>query len=164
MTQTQYLRTDNQTKRILSVTFTRETDTNPDLSHLGEYSNTPGPSAIDRQERGHMLRGEYRYFNPAMSGEESGNPDSPEQDYQRMEDYERCEWCMQFCRAKAKVSIRGVEQKLTSGGLGGVESDSEEEYFDLIRDEELVTLRGILEDAGFTTEQINAAFRDVEDD
>jgi hypothetical protein len=135
--------------RILSVRVKREVDTDPDLSYLGEYSRTAGPNAIDRQERGDMAHGELRYFNAAMSGEETGNPESPEQDYQRCEDYNRQGWCMLGITAVAKVVVNGVIQTVTSGGLWGIESDGGEEYFREVADEELAELRDILVALGF---------------
>src|SRR5688500_10376303 len=76
---------DNRKKRILSVSFVREPEALPDLSHFGEYSDVPGDDdkTIDRQERGDQWRNEHRYFIAALSGENTGNPESVEQDYQR---------------------------------------------------------------------------------
>ena len=144
-----FLRTDNTKKRIVNIEFVRDTDDCPDLSHLGEYHTESRSNAIDRQERGDMGRGEYRYFSPAMTGEETGNPESPEQDYQRYEAYNRGEWCMIFCFAKATVSVNGVLQTITSGGLAGVESDSDESYFKEIEAEQREELKAILTDLGF---------------
>jgi hypothetical protein len=150
-------------RRIISVTVRREVDDSPDLSFIGEYSRKPeGPNAIDRQERNDMGRNEYRYFNPTMTAEETGNPDSPEQDYRRMENYNRGEWCMMGVFATAEVVLTGnVVQKFRSGGLWGIESDSEESYFGEVAKEELSTLRDELKAVGFTTRQINTAFKNA---
>jgi hypothetical protein len=151
-------------KRILSVTLHREVDDNPDLSWIGEYSNlSDGPDAIDRQARGECGRGEYRYFNPTNSAAETGNPDSPEQDYQRIEDYNRGGWCMMGIYATAEVVLTGsVVQKIRSGGPWGIESDSDEGYFDEVRDEELAALRTELTAVGFSKRQIDKAFAEAE--
>lgn len=148
-------------RRIISVTIKREVVDSPDLSYIGEYGRKPeGPCAIDREERGDMERGEYRYFNPAMTGEETGNPDSPEQDYKRMEDYNRGEWCAMGVFATASVVLTGnVVQHVRSGGLWGIESDSDEGYFTDVAKEELETLRGELKAIGFTGREITAAFK-----
>jgi len=148
-------------RRIVSVTIRREVDDSPDLSFIGEYGRHPeGPCAIDRQERGDMGRNEHRYFNPAMTGEETGNPDSPEQDYKRMEDYNRGEWCMMGVFATADVVLTGnVVQKVRSGGLWGIESDSDEGYFTEIADEQMSELRDELKAVGFTGREITAAFK-----
>lgn len=150
-------------KRIISVSVVRMVDDNPDLSWIGEYTSEPqGEHSIDREERGDMGRGEYRYFVPAISPEESGNPASVEADYQQMERYNAGDWCMLGIKAVAEVVMTGnVVQRVSSGGLWGVESDSEESYLQEVGDEELGTLREELESMGFTTRQINAAFKQV---
>lgn len=155
----QFLRTDNAKKRIMSVDFVRDVDDSPDLSFIGEYGRDAQENSIDRQERNDMDRGEYRYFTPALSGDETGNLDSPEQDYQRMESYNAGQWCMLFCQARAVISINGVQQTITSSGLGGVESDSEESYFGEIQDEQFGELAEILADMGFSKAQIDKAFK-----
>lgn len=161
-----FLRTDNQKKRISSVTFRKEVDTDPDLSWLGEYSNTPGEVYLDREEIGHRGRHEYRYFN--MSENYKG--ETPEnqnkymiQDYERMEAYNRQDWCMYFLIAEAQVVINGIIQTVTSGGLGGVESDSGDEYFEEIKQEQLNELSGVLRQLGFRLKDITAAFKDVKE-
>jgi hypothetical protein len=62
--------------RILSVTVTREVDTDPDTSYLGEYSNTLEPFGIDREKEGDHERGQYRYWNPGPNHVPPGNPAS----------------------------------------------------------------------------------------
>jgi len=152
-------------KRILSVRVMRDVDTDPDLSWLGEYGSTPrGEHVIDRQERGDQSRGTYRYFTPAMTGDESGNPDSPEQDYSRMEAYNRGDWCMLGIWVEAEVQLahHGVIQRIRSGGLWGVESDSGLEYLASVEHEELAALGSELEALGFTKRRIDAALASVE--
>ncbi len=111
---------------IRRVYVERMLDEYPDLSHLGEYGNSPtSECAIDREARGDAGRNECRWFNPTMTGEQTGNPDSPEQDYQRMEAYNRGDWHMVGIRAVAEVvTASGTIQTLRSGGLWGIESDS----------------------------------------
>ena len=149
--------------RILSVRIERAVDDSPDTSYLGEYSNTAETEwAIDRQERGDQGRNEHRYFNPTMSPEDTGNPDSPEQDYQRMESLNRGDWCCLGIIAKAEVVLTGgVVQTLHSGGLWGTESDSGEDYLLSIEKEELANLRTELEAVGFGKRAIDYAFRSV---
>src|SRR3990167_5461879 len=105
--------------RIESVKIEHKLDESPDTSYLGEYGNkATSPAAIDRQERGDAGRGEYRWFNPAMTGEETGNPDSPEQDYKRMESLNNGQWHHTGIIAKARIiSPAGVIQTIRSGGL-----------------------------------------------
>lgn len=144
-------------KRILSVKVKRMLDTDPDLSDLGVYSSTPAEHHIDREERGDMGRNEYRYFNVGM-----GCPEYIEQDYKRMEAYNNQEWYMLGIRADAQVILSGCTiQTITSGGLWGIESDSGNEYFGEVEQEELADLREQLEAVGFSTEEISAAFENV---
>jgi hypothetical protein len=156
--------TATATKSIESVKIVREPDDCPDISHLGEYSGSPGEPdrTIDRQERGEQSRGEYRYFIAAMSGEETGNPASVEQDYQRAEAFNRGEWHLVVIHARADIRVNGVFQSVTSGYIGGTESDSEEMDFEQIQSDQLSELRGILAALGFSAEEIDAAFAEVE--
>lgn len=128
--------------RILSVTVKRVQDESPDLSWIGEYGNSPkSPAAIDREERGERGHGEYRYFNPQLTGEETGNPQSPEQDYERMEAYSRGEWCMLGIIAEAEVQFTATTvQTISSGGLWGIESDGGADYFTEVEEEQLSAL------------------------
>jgi hypothetical protein len=104
----------------IQVRIKWDVDTDPDLSYLGEYASHPkGEHYIDREEHGDMLRGEYRYFNLGC-----GEEDYMEQDYKRMEAYQHQEWCMMFC----VITVRcGALESFAS--LGGIESDSSDDYF-----------------------------------
>lgn len=151
-------------RRILSVTIHRDLDDSPDLSWIGEYSNHPGPDdrTIDRQERGDMGHGEFRYFVAAMSPADTGNAESVECDYRRMEDYSNGGWHMTRVYATADVQFLGdVVQTLRSGGLWGIESDSGD-YFKDVEQDELAVLRSELRAAGFSDKAIAAAFAEVE--
>lgn len=148
----QYLRTDDTSKRIESLRFVCEPEVNPDLSYLGEYSDKPAAVHIDRKVRGDMGRGELRYFNLG-----AGDAEYIEADYKRYQAYNAEDWQMLFCQAVATVSVKGVMQTVTSGGLGGVESDSGPAYFKELRKTEVGELREILVSMGFTTEEIDAA-------
>jgi len=133
--------------RVEKITIKHTLDEQPDLSYLGEYSNTPGEHCIDRQERGDMDRGEYRYFNLGC-----GDPEYLEQDYARMKACDDGLWCMLGIVAEAQVSYsigNGSKrlETLTSDGLWGVESDSDKEL-DVIDQEELDDLRECLKQFG----------------
>lgn len=162
---TQFTRIDNTTKRIVKITFKKEEDYCPDLSYLGEYKSQPGDDdkTIDRQERGDRERNQHRYFIAAMSGAETGNPNSVEQDYKRMEDYGG-DWYMMYLRCEAEVVINGIMQKVTSGGLGGVESDSDDSYFEEIKEEQLEELADVLRSMAFSEEQITTAFQEMKEE
>jgi hypothetical protein len=161
-------RIDNPTRkgRILSVKVERRTDTDGDYNKEGKYSNTPGPAdrTVDRKALGHMGRGEYRYFIAANSGKDTGNPASVREDYDRTEALNRGEWCYLGIMATANIVLPGsdVVQRIASGGLWGIESDSGDDYFAEVEAEELAGLRGELETVGFSKRQIDLAFRAVE--
>lgn len=129
-----------------------ENDGEPDLSFLGEYSNVDAPNAIDRQTRGDMRRNEFRYFIPAMTGEQTGNPNSPEEDYKRMEAYNKGEWGILGIRAQVTIRIRiddqFILQVIESPGLWGIESDSDADYVDSVFVDECNTLTRMLTELG----------------
>ena len=165
-----------QQKRILSIEVKHIPDTNPDTSYLGEYSNTPaGEFSITRS-----IPGQYHYFNPgsvepfdpaaswipadrAPADKESfwreTMRENARRDYERMEAYNRDEWGFIGIRAQADVVIGGVCQSITSGGLWGIESDSEKSYFREVEREELKQLREILHELGFSKRAIAAAVK-----
>ena len=138
--------------KILSVQVERPVDTDPDLSYLGTYSNTPEEHHIDRKEHGWYKRNEYRYFNLGC-----GDPEYLEQDYKRMCDYNNSQWWMVGVQAIAKVQFtdNGPSQSIKSGGLWGVESDSSKEYFAELEVEQLMELRDELIAAGFDTNEVS---------
>lgn len=122
---------------------------------------------------GDKLRDEYRYFNPSSNYVDGFGRVLPEntpeevrtyvaQDYKRMEDLHRGFWGLIGIKAEAEVVINGVIQKITSGGLWGIESDSDEDNFKQVEAEELVELRKQLEALGFSKRAISVAFKTVQ--
>jgi hypothetical protein len=95
-----------------------------------------------------------------------GEPDAElykAQDKRRLDAYHNGEWYMVGVYATAEV-IRefpngGYQHVATarSGGLWGIESDSDPEYFKSVGDEQLDELKDILADMGIAAEQITAA-------
>ncbi len=114
---------------------------------------------------------DYRYFNPCA--ENYTGIDDAEirkcclQDFERMQDLDRGEWCFVGVRADAQILIpngsqgSSTIQTITSGGLWGIESDSGE-YFKEVEKEQLDELRDQLHALGFSKRAISAAFRNVE--
>jgi hypothetical protein len=141
---------DDGRPRVDRIIIHHEPDS--DLSYLGRYSAEPGPDdrTVDRVALGHIREGclhrEYRYFIAAMSGGDTGNPDSVRQDYERVEAYNRGEWYEMGIYAVAEVSYatgvgsRRIE-RLQSGGLWGIRSDSSPEYIEEVEQNELDDLR-----------------------
>lgn len=143
-------------KHIESIRIRHMIDESPDTSYIGEYSDDPSPAGtIDRKARGDQERNTYRYFNPA-------NPEYAEQDYDRMESLNRGGWYYLGIRAEAEIIMNNTIQRIASGGLWGIESDSGREYLEEVAAEELASLKDQLAELGFTDEEINEAFDDCE--
>lgn len=148
--------------RIDKIVIYHEMDTSPDTSHLGEYTNKPGDpeKTIDRcaisttREAQRITREhEYEYFVAAMSGKETGNPESVMQDYRRMEALNRGEWYFLGIYAHAVVSYdigQGCRrmESMRSGGLWGIESDYPVDEIASVERDELADLRRHLETFG----------------
>jgi hypothetical protein len=148
--------------KILSVTIRQAYDDCSDIDDLGVYSDECGPGAINREEMGDYCRGQFRYFTPTMTGEETGNPESPLQDYKRAEDYNSGLWWKvgRWATAKIQLTENGPIQKIESGGLWGIESDCGD-YVDEVDQEELSTLRDELKAIGFSDCDLDAAFTTI---
>jgi hypothetical protein len=140
--------------------------------------------ACDCGERGDMERNEYRFFNPSFNY--ITKADDPEdgltveevrkyvrQDYERMERLHRGGWCYLGIRAEAQVIANvqtagpgkwhGVVQRVSSGGLWGIESDSERSYIEETQKEELSELKKELLAMGFSKRAIATAFKNTEE-
>ena len=119
-------------------------------------------SACNCEESGDWSHGELLYFN--TSGNYSGEPletivQYTKQDYARMEALQREEWGFIGIQAQAKIVLDGTCQTIKSGGLGGIEWDSEESYLQSVERDELTSLRGILHTMGFSKRAIAAAVK-----
>lgn len=237
-----------QAKRILRIGVARLADDSPDTSWLGEYSDKPGPFAIDRahdencqtqselakvaidqleqaivylnieraaivnttddrngeiweaidnaqdlmiakQEElaecncgsgGNWDKREYRYFNPGSvepfhadanwipakieNKEEYWHKtmcENAAKDFDRMEALNAGDWSFIGIRACADVTIGETRQSIYSGGLWGIESDSEESYLAEIERDEMADLRTILYELGFSKRAIAAAINET---
>jgi len=140
---------------VREVEIVIEPDENPDLSHLGEFSRTPREGAIKQSQRPGM----YTYFNPC-------NPERGQEDYKRMKAYERDEWHMVGVFAKATIEVHtkdgDILQTITSGGLWGIESDSDPDYIEQeVGYEEYCKLIRILDALGIPEEAV-PAWEDVD--
>lgn len=93
---------------------------------LGIYSAVPGRGAIDRINEPGYQPTEHRYWIPSQY--EPEYPENARQDYLRHEALCRGEWRYQYCVARATVGYPVGEatrlEVLSSGGTGGIESDS----------------------------------------
>jgi len=88
------------------------------------------------------------------------------QHYERMEKLNNGDFCFIGIRAYATISIpsgtSSVESEVSSGGLWGIESDSDKSYLESVEKEELGQLRTELKALGFSSRAISTAFKNVE--
>lgn len=128
----------------------------------------------DCSRGGHWSGREYRYFNGPVENYLGESPENirkyVRQDYERMESLNASDWCYLGIRAEAKVVVvpfsndHGVVvQRITSGGLWGIESDSDRSYLDEIQKDELANLKSELLALGFSKRAIATAFKNVEE-
>ena len=166
-------------------------DDMPDTSCIGEYTDNlkPGvivraydefyeklPAEMERDYDGRFIgkgkpelpaRGrEYRGFKPYAGGEPVGTKDYYKygmQDYKHIEGLNRGDWCFVGIIAKAEiVTGTGTIQIIRSGGLWGIESDSDESYINEIRNEQVNELSHELESLGFGKRAIVYALQNAE--
>lgn len=115
----------------------------------------------------------YEYFNPSSNYvDASGNPrdgltaDEVKRyvlsDYQRMEGLRNGDWGYIGVRAEAEIVVDGISQTVTSGGLWGIESDSDAEHLASVDRDELADLRSILHSLGFSKRAIATAVKNAE--
>jgi hypothetical protein len=145
-------------KKITKITLKRELDTDPDLSWIGTFDNeAKSEFAIEHEPDNHRT---FNWFNPQEGAVE--NKKQAKRDYDRMMAYENGHWNMIGIKAVAEVqtSENGREwliNHISSGGLWGIESDSDEEYKKEIEQEQLAELTDALLAFGFTAEEIKNA-------
>lgn len=168
-------------KRIAKIQIRHEIDTDPQLDYLGEFTDTPSDWAIVCQENEFLknlgkkyeipARGNhFRFFIPQAGCEKPGSKAYQEygkQDWKRMKSYNNQEWyCLGIiAEAKVQVSLDGKnwkQDKITSGGLWGIESDSESTYFREVEQEQLTELKAYLGEYGFSAEEIETACQNIE--
>lgn len=118
---------------------------------------------------GDMERNEFRFFNGCVENYKGETPENirkyVRQDYERMERLQRGDWGYIGIRAEAEVLIpsngHSIVQEVTSGGLWGVESDSDKSYLASVGGEELAELRKQLYVLGFSKRAIATACKNV---
>ncbi len=120
----------------------------------------------DCGEHGDMGRGEFRYFNGPVENYQGEDPADIRkyirQDYDRMESLNRGDFSFIGIRAEADVQMpSGIVQRITSGGLWGIESDSEEGYLETVQTEELAELKKELFALEISRRAIATAFKNI---
>jgi len=106
---------------------------------------------------GDAERREFRYFNGCVENYKGESAEDirkyVRQDYERMERLQRGDWCYIGVRAEAEILIpsgdASIVQEITSGGLWGIESDSDASYLTEIEEEQLSELREQLHAVGY---------------
>lgn len=180
----------DQLVRILSYLqeYSREIGSdleNPDYWGVYEAIDIIGDALdasteCDCDENGNWSHGECQYFtagnlqtyNSNLSWITAEIADRPaywhtemlnlsKADYERMESYNNGDWSYIGIRAECEIVIGNVCQTITSGGLWGIESDSDESHFVSVEDEELHELRSQLYELGFSKRAIATAFKSV---
>jgi hypothetical protein len=160
-------------------------DCTGERSHTRAMEQVLELAECDCCEHGDMGRGEYRYFNPSFNYvDEDGHlgadyKDDPNgaaevrkcvrQDYERMESLNRGHWCFIGIRAEAEVvnlvvpegpeKWHGTVQRISSGGLWSIESDSDDSHFAEVAKDELSNLKDELLAVGFSKRAIATAFK-----
>ncbi len=79
----------------------------------------------------------------------------------RLGQYERGYFWLIGIWAEADVVINGTIETIRSGGLWGIESDSDQAYLNDIIKEELDDLRSLLSEIGVSKREVDRAFEDV---
>lgn len=144
--------------------------TDPYLGGLDDAYNELGEliedlDACDCDER--VPRNSYRYFNGCVENYAGESPEDirkyVRQDYERMERLNAGDWCFMCVYATAEIQTGSdVVQQIRSGGLWGIESDSERAYFEEVQKDELAQLRAELTGIGFSSRAISSAIKSAE--
>lgn len=107
---------------------------------------------LDLHDCPHSSR-EYNYFKPYAGGEKPGSDlyiQYGKQDFDRMESLNNGNWCFIGIVAYAEIVTKsGTIQTIQSGGLWGIESDSDESYIQDVINQELDNLKAELKELGF---------------
>jgi len=155
---------------IDSITIKHILDDCPDTSWIGKYSDQWENGVIKRYN---AERNEYKYFIPGNSytdhwealhkiGYSKGDCDYLArkynyEDYKRMESLNNGDICFIGIIAEATILIPNSygtysqSQRITSGGLWGIESDSDKSYIAEVETEQLADLKDQLKALGIST-------------
>jgi hypothetical protein len=167
-------------KKIGEIRIVHGTDNDPDLSYLGTYTDSLTDGIIVRKygqfyedlseiEEIPTKSTEYRGFKPSNMRESENDPNYKKyaiQDYERMEQINNGNVGFICISAEAEV-LTSTDRKnwlintLSSGGLYGIESDSDNSYIESVEKEELDQLKEVLKEYGFTEKQINKSFENI---
>jgi len=147
-------------KQIRKIKVVREIDERPETSWIGTYVRKWVPGAIDRARFScRWRRGQFPYFLPATEWWNLKGAEKREAWKHALEDMELLEslgetWDLIGIRAEAEIVVNTVLQQIGSGGLWGIESNSDDSYLGMVEAEELDNLVMILKELGFTESEI----------
>jgi hypothetical protein len=138
-------------KKINKIIIEHIPDYDADLDWIGTFDNEPKSEFAIEHDVGNPQT--YSWFNPQNGAVE--NKKQAKEDYKRMLAYENGDWGMIGIKATAEVytSQNGREwkiDKITSGGLWGIETDSSLEYKIEVEKDEEADLFETLKEFGFT--------------
>jgi hypothetical protein len=141
-------------KKINKIIINYIPDYDADLDWLGKFSQEPGKFAVKHDGD----RNSYPYFNAANVE----NIKEAKQNYKRIMEFENGSVQMLGIKATAEIytSIGGgswLINKVSSGGLWGIESDNDESSFKEIEANQIDELKDALIILGFTQAEIKAA-------
>lgn len=141
-------------KKITKIKIKKLYDEDPMLDFLGFFSDDPGKFAVEHTDG--SGRG-YKYFN----ADNVENMTQARQNYKRMMEFNNGQVSMLGIKAEAEIqtSTDGktwLINRLHSGGLWGMESDSDSSEFDNEGENQLAELSEVLQALGFTDAEIKA--------
>lgn len=148
--------------KIMKIRIVTMVDEWPDFTFIGEYTDDLKRGVIVRQyneyyekltkkqkENIHRRRNEFIAFKPYSGGEKTGSAEYYEygmQDYKRAESYNNNEWYFMGIQARAQLlnTETSTLHTISSSGLWGIESDSDESYLNTLKKEMLDDLKSEL--------------------
>lgn len=75
---------------------------------------------------------------------------------ERLAQYRAGEFNFIGVQVEARINVNGLSQKISSGGLWGIEDDSSQEHLDEVAQEELQELKSQLAALDFSQDQLDA--------
>lgn len=142
--------------KVEKIVIEHRPDYDAPLDYLGHFGDVKGEFGIEHKSD---ERNAYKFFN----AENVENMKQARENYKRMMQFQNGEVLCYGIVAKAHILTSNdggktaLKNTITSGGLWGIESDSDEEYFDEVNLGELNELKSVLYALGFDDEQIDAA-------
>ena len=146
-------------KKINKIIINYIPDNDADLDWLGKFSQEPGKFAV-KHDGGSRS---YPFFN----AENVENMKQAKENYKRMMEFENGIVSMYGVKATAEIYTSNdgkawLINKVSSGGLWGIESDNEEKYLKEIEVEQLDELKDVLLALGFTAKEFATAPRETD--